>query len=485
MFLPIFETDKSMYIMNKTLRLFFSFFIISVSLHAQETKLASLFSDNMILQRNIEGPIWGWAEPGSQIKIQCSWDNDIHYGHTDIEGKWMVEVTTPDAGGPYSIKINEKTIKNVLIGEVWIASGQSNMQLSLQQSENYKDELSNATDDEIRLFYVAREHSDYPNDDIYGRWETCDTTSAKTFSAVGYYFAKRLRAELNIPIGIIHVSWGGSSAQAWVSPNVLKACPSGQHYLVRYAEKVMESKPGIIPRNHQSPSSLYNGMLKPLIPFAIKGAIWYQGEANRDRPDLYKGLMTNLIQNWRAEWRIGDFPFYYVQLAPFIYNEIDMGAFVRDAQKKTLDVPNTGMAVTMDIGNLKDIHPKNKKDVGMRLALWALSKDYGKRELVYSGPLFKSAEFTEKEAILSFNSVGSGLQAKGKKLELFEIAGEDRIFHVAKGFIENDKIILKSRKVKWPVAVRYACHDIDEASLFNKEGLPAPSFRTDSWPINK
>lgn len=469
--------------MKKAFVLVLGFVISSTFLFAQKLEFPSIFSNNMILQRNTETPIWGWSNPGTSIRIQCSWDNQIRYGHTDIKGKWLVDISTPDAGGPYSIFINQDTIKNVMIGEVWIASGQSNMQWALQQSENFKDVLPDAKDDKLRLFYVAREHSDYPNKDIYGSWEACDSTIAKTFSAVAYYFAKRLRAELDIPIGIIHVSWGGSSAQAWVNHDVLASTESGRYYIDRFADKVDNAKPGILPRNHQSPSSLYNAMLKPLIPFGIRGAIWYQGESNRDRPDLYQELFQNMIKSWRAEWDIGDFPFYYVQIAPYQYTELDNGAYIRDAQRRSLGVANTGMAVTMDIGNLKNIHPTNKIDVGNRLSLWALAKTYKKNIDVYSGPILESVEYIDNEAILLFSSVGSGLMLKGKKNKLFEIAGDDQKFYSAKVKIDGNKLIVKSRKVKNPVAVRYACKNTEGASLFNKEGLPASSFRTDQWLV--
>ncbi len=451
----------------------------------QNLDLSRLVNNHMVLQQNASAPLWGWSEPGTMVRVSPSWNGEVEYGHTDIHGKWMVKVNTPSAGGPYSIFINQDTIQDVLIGEVWVASGQSNMQWALQQSENFEEELLKAADSDLRFFYVARENADEPKRNIYGKWDISDSISARTFSAVAYYFGKKLRKELDIPIGIIHDSWGGSSVQAWINPEVLGASEAGQYYEEKFELAIQNAKPGAIPRNHTTPSGLYNGMLKPIIPYAIAGVIWYQGESNRDRPDYYGPLFNDLVESWRNEWNQGEFPFYFVQLAPYRYNEVDMGSYVRDVQRRCLAIPNTGMAVTLDIGNVENIHPTNKLDVGNRLALWALAKTYGQKDLVYSGPLYQDIQIEDNRAVLSFTSIGSGLMAKGK-LETFEIAGADQVFYPAKAKIVGDKIEVKSSKVKAPVAVRYAFRNTDEATLFNKEGLPAPSFRTDDWviPIN-
>jgi len=357
------------------------------------------------------------------------------------------------------------------------------MQWSLEQSENGENEIEKADIPSIRLFYVARDNADEPNNDCYGKWETCNPETAKTFSAVAYYFGKELNQELNVPVGLIHTSWGGSPAEAWTNYNVLQSTPEGQFYINKYKEKVAEATPGINPRNHGTPASLYNAMLHPLIPFGIRGAIWYQGEANTEEHAMYKNLVETMISNWRDEWDQGDFPFYYVQLAPFNYRKEIIGAALRDVQRRTLEVPNTGMAVTMDIGNPDDIHPLNKEDVGKRLSLWALARNYGKEELVYSGPLYKLMQIKKNEIVLSFNHVGNGLVCKGETLSHFTIAGEDKIFYPARAIIENNEIIISSKKVKKPFAVRFAFENGDEPNLFNKEGLPASTFRTDDWKI--
>ncbi|MCB0730779.1 MAG: chitobiase/beta-hexosaminidase C-terminal domain-containing protein [Ignavibacteriae bacterium] len=468
---------KKFYIFILTVVMFSSAVIIA------QIKLPSFISDNMVLQQNFDAPIWGWAEPGTQITINENWSNSKYETFADDKGKWQTIIKTPSAGGPYFLKINDKTISNILIGEVWICSGQSNMQWALSQTDNAEEEIANAVNDNIRLFYVARDNADCPNIDVYGKWEECSPKSASSFSAVAYHFGKELNKELNIPIGLIHTSWGGSSAQAWVNHNFLESTEEGRYYIEKYDEKIRNTDPGINPRNHQSPSSLYNGMLKPLIPFGIRGAIWYQGESNTGEHYMYKNLMETLITNWRTEWNQGDFPFYFVQIAPFNYQTEIIGAALRDAQRASLEIPNTGMAVTLDIGNQNDIHPTNKLDVGKRLSLWALANTYGKKDLVYSGPLYKRMEIDGKQIKLDFEHVGKGLVCKGEKLSHFIIAGKDKVFHPAEAYIENNTVIVSSKNVESPTAVRYAFNNGDEPNLFNKDGLPASTFRTDNWDI--
>jgi sialate O-acetylesterase len=448
-------------------------------------QLPALFCDNMVLQREFEAPFWGWAEPGEIVAVKGSWNNIAVMTITDDHGKWMLKLPTPEAGGPYFVTINNDTLKNVMIGEVWICSGQSNMQFALSDTQDSatKAEIENAVLPELRLFYVARDNADEPNDNCYGRWEECTPESAGSFSAVAYYFGKEIQQRLKIPVGLIHVSWGGSSAQAWVNYNVLKNTPEGRYYIEKYRNKVASVRPGINPRDQQSPASLYNGMLKPLIPYGIRGAIWYQGEANTKEHALYAGLMNTMITDWRGEWGEGDFPFYFVQIAPFDYDDQIVGAALRDAQRRTLAVPNTGMAVTLDIGNPDDVHPKNKKDVGHRLALWARAKTYGESDLVYSGPLYRSMKTEKNKIRLYFDHTGSGLICTGEKPTCFEIAGEDKVFYPADAQIDGNTVVVFSKKVKNPVAVRFAFHNGDEPNLFNREGLPASTFRTDDWKI--
>ncbi len=463
-----------------------SFLLIFISLFAfSRIQLPALFSDNMVLQRSFEAPFWGWADAGETIIVKGSWNNTVIKTVTNDNGEWMLRLPTPEAGGPYFVTVNDDTLKNVMIGEVWICSGQSNMQYALNETQDSatKAEIKNANFPLLRLFYVARDNADEPNKDCYGRWEECTPESVETFSAVAYYFGKEILQKLRVPVGLIHVSWGGSSAQAWVNYNILETTPEGKYYIEKYRERVAATKPGYNPRSQQSPASLYNGMLKPLIPYGIRGAIWYQGEANTREHALYTNLMNTMITDWRGEWGEGDFPFYFVQIAPFNYEDKFIGAALRDAQRSTLAIPNTGMAVTLDIGNPADIHPKNKKDVGHRLALWARAKTYGEDDLVYSGPLYRSMKSEKNKIRLYFDHTGNGLVCRGKQLTCFEIAGEDRVFHPAIAEIDGNTLLVSSKMVKNPVAVRFAFHNGDEPNFFNSEGLPASTFRTDNWKI--
>lgn len=459
--------------------LLISFYVPSFS----QVQLPSFISDNMVLKQNSEAPIWGWAEPGTRVSVTPSWSNTVYQTSADNKGEWFVKITTPAAGGPYSVIINKDTLVNVMVGEVWICSGQSNMQWALNQSENPDEEILNANYPNIRLFYAARDNARIPNKDVYGQWDECTSKTASTFSAVAYYFGKKLLKELNIPIGLIHVSWGGSTAQAWTNPEVLKTTAEGKFYLEKFNEKIKNTPPGELPRNYRDPGANYFGMIKPLIPYAISGVIWYQGENNVFEHQMYRNLFETMVGNWRSEWQLGDFPFYFVQLAPFKYSQNHVGAALRDAQRKSLEITNTGMAVTLDIGNPDDIHPKNKKDVGERLSLWALAKTYGKNNLVYSGPIYKSMKVEGNKIRIGFEHVGSGLYCKGEKLTHFTIAGNDKVFHPATAVIINDNILVSSDAVKKPVAVRYAFENDDEPNLFNKENLPASTFRTDNWEL--
>lgn len=460
-----------------------AFFIALNAANYAQIKMPSFISDNMVLQQKFEAPIWGWAEPGTQITITPSWTNTIYQSSADYNGDWFVRIATPSAGGPYSIIINKDTLTNVMIGEVWLCSGQSNMQWALKQSENADEEVQKADYPGIRLFYAARDHARLPNKDVYGQWDECTPKSASTFSAIAYYFGRELYKELNVPVGLLNFSWGGTTVQAWTNPEVLQTTPEGKFYLERFKEKVENTPPGELPRNYRDPGANYYGLIAPLIPYSIRGVIWYQGENNVFEHQLYRNSFETMIKNWRDEWNEGDFPFYFVQLAPYNYSQKLVGAALRDAQRKSLDIPNTGMAVTLDIGNPDNIHPANKKDVGKRLSLWALAKTYGKENIVYSGPIYKSMKVEGNKIRISFDNIGSGLYCKGDTLTCFTIAGSDKVFHPANSIIDNNTILVSSDKVTNPVAVRFAFENADEPNLFNKEGLPASTFRTDDWEI--
>jgi len=489
-----------------------------------DVRLPAVMSDNMVLQRGKKVPIWGWAEPGEEVKVRGSWQWLGTSTKADKNGKWMVKVQTPKAPGPYKITItgnNAITINNVLAGEIWVCSGQSNMQWGLWTVNNAKEEIAAANYPDIRLFTVEREAALEPRRDCKGKWELCSPETVPGFSAAAYFFGRQLHKELNVPVGLIHSSWGGTCAEAWTRKETLasdadfaavlqehaelianypKAKEEYQKKLEEYQKKLEEWKKEAAeakvqgkekppkprapaePLNPNSPAVLYNGMIAPLIPYHIRGVIWYQGEGNAGRAYQYRKLFPAMIENWRKDWGLGDFPFYYVQIAPWKYGQKNIAAELREAQLMTLAVPNTGMAVTMDIGDVNDIHPKNKQDVGKRLALWAMAKTYGRKGIVYSGPIYKSMKIEGNKIRLFFGYVGSGLVARGGELTYFKIVGEDKKFVEAKAVIDGDTIVVSSEQVTKPVAVRFGWSNTAQPNLFNKEGLPASPFRTDDWP---
>jgi len=454
-----------------------------VSLGASASvELPSVFGDGMVLQRNTQAAFWGKSEPDAKVVLLASWRDDAIEVQANSEGRWQAKMPTPEAGGPYTISINDVVLKDILIGEVWICSGQSNMWWPMTRTDNAKAAIAEASFENIRLFQVKQKFADTPQEDVVGEWQKCSPATAESFSAVSYYFGRKLHRELNMPIGLIHTSWGGSTAEAWTSKETLEETPSLRIYLDLFEKKLALKDEKRNKRNHRSPASLYNGMLYPLIPFTFQGAIWYQGESNVGKASLYKTLFSTMIDNWRQDFRMGDFPFYFVQLAPYNYGLSLGGAALRDAQRKTLSVANTGMAVILDIGNPYDIHPTNKLDVGERLAMWALARTYG-RDIVHSGPLYVHHRVENSSILLHFDHVGDGLSAGKNGLIGFEIAGPDRLFYSAKAVIEGTAVRVSSPKVSDPRAVRYAFTNISEAGLLNWNGLPASSFRTDSWPL--
>ena len=639
--------------------------LVPVLVFGGSVKLASVFTDNMVLQQKKKIPIWGKAEEGEKITVEINGQKATAIAKNQ---KWMVYLKPMNAGGPYTLRVygakDTVELHNVLIGEVWIASGQSNMEWPLSGAMNADQEIASANYPHIRFFTVARATSPYPIDSVQGQWVVCNPENAPSFSAVAYFFARELHLSEKCPIGIIHTSWGGTPAESWVDEASLQSNPKLAYLLEplqvfrkdpdrsrqEMAKKMQEwqafwdniflnnptkeqgwalpehalsewtpvqvpqdgsilgkidgvvwyrrdveipgswvgkdlvvklgpiddydqtyfngveighifrdtpnwwttprtypipkelVKPGrntiavrIVdnwlgggftsdstafkifpkdtpeealllsgkwysrtefvfdptihpPRPEQSdesntPCVLYNAMIAPLIPYAIRGAIWYQGESNTSRAEEYRVLFPTLISSWRKNWKQGDFPFYFVQLANFMAR-VDSPtesewAELREAQFLTLKVKNTGMAVAIDIGDAADIHPKNKQDVGKRLALWAMAKIY-KRNIEYSGPLYKSVEFKDGKAILTFDHVDGGLEIKGgNELKGFAIAGKDGKFVWANAKIEKDKVIVWSPKIPEPKAVRYGWADNPAVNLYNKAGLPASPFRTD------
>ncbi|QSB27530.1 sialate O-acetylesterase [Flavobacterium sp. CLA17] len=632
----------------------FLFLVFSIMANAN-VRMPLLFSDGMVLQRNKPIPVWGWADPGEKVEIH--FNKQTKTVQADKNGKWTVSLNSEKAGGPFELNItgkNKITIKDVLVGEVWICSGQSNMEFQVFKTVNAEKEINDSNYPMIRHFGVAQDLSGSPKSDLKaGKWEVSSKKTVGNFTAVGYYFAKKLYAELKIPIGIINTSWGGTNVETWTSreafqnsddfkemiadvpavnmdeifesykksvlenirkvqgfevsmeneaqfkaPNfndknwpeikvpslwenqqlgnmdgivwmrktIVLTAEQAEKEAVLYLSKVDDEDQtyvnGVevgtnnlwdkqriykIPANvlkegtnvisvritdysggggiygdpsdlkidfkdaslpleglwkfnvikvkievspNSYPSLLYNAMINPLVPYAFEGVLWYQGEANVTRASQYKKAFPLMITDWRTKWNQGNFPFYFVQLATFdeFGGNSQKGsrwAELREAQTETLKLPNTGMAVTTDIGNAKDIHPTNKQDVGVRLAAIALNNVYDKKQ-VFSGPMYKSMEIKGNEIVLTFDHIGSGLTASdhSENVKGFEIAGADKVFHPAKAIIQNNKIIVSASEVPNPVAVHYGWADDDtEINLFNKEKFPASPFRTDHWEM--
>jgi len=493
-----------------------SWCILPVSLVFADIRLPAVISSNMVLQRDAEVPLWGWADPGEEIAVTTGWKATA-MTKAGVDGKWSLRIKTPQAGGPHKLTFKGKntiTLEKVLSGEVWVCSGQSNMQFAMRGSENAPANIAKADYPNIRLFSVARVIAAEPQDNCKGDWTICSPASVAGFSAVGYYFGKHLADELDVPIGLISSSWGGTLAEAWTRREVLENDKDLMPIVERFeankanlpeaikkyekrlaawklksgkakakGEKAPRAPRKPSARNQNSPASLYNGMLAPIIPFAIKGAIWYQGESNVVRSYQYRKLFPAMITNWRTDWNQGDFPFYYVQIAPYKYRKGRPSEELREAQMLTLLLKNTGMAVTMDIATVNNIHPPNKLDVGKRLALWALAKDYAKTDLVFSGPIYKSMKVEGDKIRVSFDYAAPGLQARdGKAITHMTIAGADKKFVEAGAVIDGNTLLVSSATVKKPISVRYGWSNTAVPNLENKAGLPASSFRTDDWP---
>ncbi|WP_242155644.1 sialate O-acetylesterase [Aestuariivivens sediminis] len=460
-----------------TPRILISLLLFQTAVYSQ-LEMPPLFKDHMVLQQQEMVSIWGTDQPHTTIRVAGSW-NESASTTTDNKGKWKVKLQTPEAGGPYSVSIegsNKVVFTDVLIGEVWLCSGQSNMEMPVKGFQSQPvigshEAILNSTNDQIRLFTVARHPSLTPVENISGAWLKSNPVNSRDFSAVGYFFGRKINQLLNIPIGIIHTSWGSSNVETWMDEETLSEFKN-----VEIPNEIPKDKP------QKYDTLLFNGMLYPLQDYTLKGFLWYQGEANRNSSN-YASLFAAMIQQWRNQWSRGDLPFYFVQIAPYGYKGKNAG-FVREEQLKTLKlVQNAGMAVTLDIGDCKYIHPPEKRLVGERLAYWALAKDYGIKGISYSGPIYERMEKTDNGEInLYFSECNDGLISFGKKLEGFVIAGKDKVFYPATAIVNrNGTVTVFSEKVPDPVAVRYAFESCPEATLFNIEGLPASPFRTDDW----
>ena len=488
-----------------------------------ELLVPNQFTNHMVLQRNQENRVWGWDTPGTEVKV--TFNGAELTGTADDQGRWEVKLPSREAGGPHQLTIagtSTKEIQDVLVGEVWVCSGQSNMAWRVAQANDADLERLTAKYPQIRFLSVPNRASQEAEKNFQGEWQVCSPETVSNFSAVGYFFGRQLHETLGVPIGLINNAWGGSAAEAWVNRDVLKkdgrfeemlenwtsiessydqekAQANFQSQLKKWEELVQqartEGKPIPArpqpPRNplagNHRPGNLYGGCLHPLVGYGIRGVIWYQGESNAGRAYQYRDLFPLMIENWRAEWQQGDFPFYWVSLADF-RREVPQPsesswAELREAQTMTLALPNTGEAIIIDLGESDDIHPRNKQDVAKRLARHALANDYGVA-VQASSPRYESHLVNGQNVVLKFSETGGGLnlfdvrEARG-----FTIAGEDRVFVPATATIQgNDTIVVTSPAVQNPVAVRYAWADNPVCNVYSRVGLPLTPFRTDDWP---
>jgi sialate O-acetylesterase len=448
---------------------------------AQSTiALASVFSDHMVLQRDMEIPVWGEADPGAEVRV--TFDDEVTHATADDEGRWQANLESREAGGPHELTVtvgdDEVKLTDVLVGDVWVASGQSNMEWPVAASDNAETEAATADWPEIRFIDVPNQTGDKPRNSFETPgWQAVTPQNIGRFSAVAYFFGRDLHKELKVPVGLIGCNWGGTPMEAWTSREALESSPTFAP-LVKAADAPPADDKAAEDRRRgpqNQPSALFNGMTSAVIPYAIRGVIWYQGESNAGRANQYAELSKLMIADWRNRWGQGDFPFLLVQLSAWEPGG-DGWPLLREAQVDTLETPNTGMAVAIDIGHRTDIHPKNKQEVGRRLALAARAVAYG-QDLVYSGPMFRELTIENGKARLSFDHLGGGLTTVGE-LKGFEIAGADGKFVPATATIDAANVIVASDRVPEPTQVRYNWAAFPDGNLYNAEGLPAVPFRS-------
>ncbi|MBV6498884.1 MAG: hypothetical protein CJBNEKGG_01114 [Prosthecobacter sp.] len=521
--------------MNARLLLGLTIILFIASARA-DVRLPALFSDGLVFQQGKPLPIWGWAAPDEDVSVQFA--GQTRAARADLDGRWRVILDPlPANASPQEMKVSGKnslTLKNLLVGEVWICSGQSNMQWTVSQAANPQQEIEAANFPQIRMFNVERATAMSPADDVKGSWKEANPGNVGQFSAVGYFFGRHLHQVLKVPVGLINTSWGGTRVEAWTSRESLEERPCAAQMLSDWdgirqswdataenarhevakaewqaqVQKIRKDnatlpadkqvKPPPAPRPPDDPSKtphhpavLFNAMVAPLIPYSIQGAVWYQGESNQKRAFQYQELLPNMINDWRTRWN-SEFSFYIVQLAGFGNGQPvakepglpDTWAELQEAQYLTaITLPRCGLVVTNDIGEERDIHPKNKQEVGRRLALWALAHDYGRTNTVFSGPMFKNAVVEGARVRVQFDHVGGGLKTRdGGDLKHFQIAGQDQKWTWAEAKIEGSEVVVSSSAVPNPVGVRYAWAAWPEgANLINAEGLPATCFRTDEF----
>ena len=466
------------------MRISLSVFLVCLFLSTSscsQLRLPAVIASGMVLQQNDSVTLWGWGYSGQQVQVTGSWNNSTATATIANTAKWQVKLKTPAAGGPYTINIksdgDDIVLNDVMIGEVWLCSGQSNMEWSYYNGAGFiKQELPTCYNKNIRFFDIPRATSDHPQDDIDAKWDICDSNSLKAFSAVGYYFGKKLQQDMNIPIGLINASWGGTPAEVWTPAEAVNS----NETLKQAAAKLKD-----FPWWPTKTGLTYNGMIAPIVPYTIAGAIWYQGESNTETNSSYAQLLTDMIDAWRAKWN-KELSFYYVQIAPFKYGNKDIGALLQEQQTKVMSHPKTGMVVITDlVDSVTNIHPSNKREVGYRLANWALAETYHKNIASYKSPQFSKAEAVKDKLEISFLNAPGGLMAKDKIITGFYISGEKEEWLPAEAKIVGDKIIVWNKSLKKPVHVRYGFGNTLIGNIFSKEGLPLCPFRTDNWPVDQ
>jgi sialate O-acetylesterase len=478
---------------KKILIVIVSLLVISFHVFSKVT-LPSILNNGMVLQQKTKVKLWGSAEPGSEVEIKPSWTNQKYTAACGSDGKWLTEVRTPEAGGPYSLSFHDGTtlvLEDIFIGEVWLCSGQSNMEMPMrgfdrQPVENTNDIIAKAKPSvPIRMYTTdsqdgrwVRQYNKQPQSDCSGKWLGHTPENVANTSAVAYFFAQYIQEVLDVPVGIIISSWGGSKVEAWMSKEALE--PFKEIDLSHLSGDQEIKNPT------STPCVLYNAKIAPLTRFAIKGILWYQGESNRDNADRYEKLMPAFVSDLRDKWDVGTFPFYYVQIAPFNYEGADgtSSAKLQEVQLRNMkQIPHSGMVTTLDIGHPVFIHPTNKKTVGERLAWWALGDTYQRKGFGYKPAIYQSMEIAEGKIYINFENAPRGLYPMWTQLQGFEIAGEDRVFHPAKAEIETktSRLAVSHENIAKPVAVRYAYKNYVEATLFGVDGIPVAPFRTDDW----
>ena len=482
--------------MKKTSRkiTFLLILLLSAANLQAKVKLPSILGNNMVLQQQTTVKIWGWADGNAKIKLKTSWDNKSYSVSADSKGSWLLRINTPQAGGPYQITISDGEaliLNNVLIGEVWFCSGQSNMEMPMrgfdrQPVKGGNNVIAKANPKvPIRMFTTdskgdswVRQFSKTPQTDCQGEWNENSSENVANISAVAYYFAKYVQEVLDVPVGIVVSSWGGSVVEAWMSREAIAPFKEINTSILDNDAEVKKPQ--------ATPCVLYNAKIAPLTNFTIRGFLWYQGESNRSNANLYGKLMPSFVKDLRTKWDIGEFPFYYVQIAPFKYEGVDSTSAVRlrEVQLQNMtDIPNSGMVTTLDIGNPVFIHPVDKETVGERLALWALGATYSRKGFGYAPPVYKGMERKGNKIYIDFKNAERGIYPMWTALKGFEIAGDDKIFYPAEAEIETSttRLTVWSDHVPAPTAVRYACKNYTEASIFGLSGLPVAPFRTDNW----